>query len=167
MSVPTDARSEAEPQFVITSRQLVIYTIGRYNSFSNKLNKTVGSELVSTAWVVFNNAFYAQKIKVSSKKTYEQRIDYLATASRAASSMAPKIEIAQEIITNRYRELCRQASKYKDNKENMPKDLMKELSVFEKAYNTNWEYWSNLIRDSIKLINGVARSDKKRYKGFQ
>ena len=165
MSVPKDARSEAQPQFVITSRELLIYTMGRNSSFSNKLNRLVGDEMVKTAWIVFNNTFEAQEIKISSKKTYEQRINCLATASRNAKLMAPQMEIAMEYIYTRLQELRRQASAYTDD--NIPYKLKEELKAFEKAYNTNWEYWSNLIRKTIQLINGVGRSDKKRFSQFK
>ena len=167
MSVPTDARSEAKPQFVITSKELLSYTLDRTSGFSNKLNRAVGDEMVRTAWVVFNNAFEAQEIKITSKKTYEQRIECLATASRAAKSLSPKMEIAQDFIYRRLRELQRQVSAYTKKGENIPAKTQKELKAFEKANDTNWEYWSNLIRKTIQLINGVGRSDKKRYPQFK
>ncbi len=83
----------------------------------------------------------------------------MVRAGRELKCFAPKMEIAQEFIYVRRRELKRQA----DYSENMSDKMQYELKMFEKSYNFNWNYWADLVRNSIALVNGVIRSDKKRY----
>ena len=78
---------------------------------------------------------------------------------------APKMEIAQEFIYNRRRELKRQIQN-KDDTE-IPDKVRNEIKAMDKAYDINWKHWADLVRTSISLVNGVIRSDKKRYSNLK
>ena len=159
MSVPKDSRKKAEADYVMAARELLLYTLSRYNAMSDKLKNTVGEAMKDSAWVIYNNVSYANSIKVIDLEDYKERYRCLVRAGRELKCFAPKMEIAQEFIYVRRRELKRQA----DYSENMSDRMQYELKMFEKSYNFNWNYWADLVRNSIALVNGVIRSDKKRY----
>lgn len=164
MSVPKDSRKKAEAEYVMAARELLLYTLGRYNAMSDKLKNTVGEAMKDSAWTIYNNVSYANSIKVIDAEDYRERYRCLVKAGRELKCFSPKMEIAQEFIYNRRRELQHQIKGKSEN--DIPEKVKYELKMVEKSYNFNWNYWADLVRDSISLVNGVIRSDKKRYNQF-
>lgn len=165
MSVPKDSRKQADAEYVMAARELLLYTLSRYNVMSDKLKNTVGETMKDSAWLIYNNLSYANTIKVSSAEDYKERYRSMVRAGRELKCFAPKMEIAQEFIYNRRRELKRQIQN-KDDTE-IPDKVRNEIKAMDKAYDINWKHWADLVRTSISLVNGVIRSDKKRYSNLK
>ena len=138
MSVYKSKRGESAAQFVETARQLEAYTLTQCLKIPKRYTFFLSTEIMRLASDVYNNVKSANSIFPGNKHDAQMRRDKLTEANNALQCLAGKLGLLGDV-------------------------LRKNPSQF-KGLDRALETWGNFIADEAKLISGVKKSDKQRFK---
>lgn len=136
MAVYKALRGESNMQFVETARQLAVYTRKYCLKMPKRYTFFGVQELCRLADAVYNEVKMANSIYPTNAHEAQLRRDHLTEANTTLQALVGQLGIMTELL-----------------KQSPPKWLNHAL-----------EEWSTLILDEARLISGVKKSDKERYK---
>lgn len=138
MSVYKSKRGESSAQFVETARKLEVHTLAQCLKIPKRYTFFLSTEIMRLASEVYNNAKSANSIFPSNQHEAQMRRDKLTEANNALQCLIGKLGLLGDV-------------------------LRKNPSQF-KGLDNALETWGNLIAEEAKLISGVKKSDKQRFK---
>ncbi len=138
MSVYKSKRGESSAQFVETARKLEVHTLAQCLKIPKRYTFFLSTEIMRLASEVYNNVKSANSIFPSNQHEVQMRRDKLTEANNALQCLVGKLGLLGDV-------------------------LRKNPSQF-KGLDNALETWGNLIAEEAKLISGVKKSDKQRYK---
>jgi hypothetical protein len=138
MSVYKSKRTESAAQFVETARQLEIHTLAQCLKVPKRYTFFLSTEIMRLASEVYNHAKSANSIFPSNQHEVQMRRDKLTEANNSLQCLIGKLGLLADV-------------------------LKKNPNSF-KGLDNALEVWGNLISEEAKLIAGVKRSDKARFK---
>lgn len=138
MSVYKSKRGESAAQFVETARQLEAHTLTQCLKVPKRYTFFLTTEIMRLASEVHNHVKAANSIFPGNQHEAQMRRDRLIEANNSLQCLVGKLGLLADVL--------------KKNPQNF-KNLDGALEV-----------WGNLISEEAKLIAGVKRSDKDRFK---
>jgi hypothetical protein len=138
MSVYKTKRGESAAQFIETARQLEVHTLTQCLKVPKRYTFYLSTEIMRLASEVYNNVKSANSIFPSTKHEAQMRRDKLTEANNSLQCLIGKLGLLGDV-------------------------LRKNPSQF-KGLDNALEVWGNLITEEAKLISGVKKSDKARFK---
>jgi hypothetical protein len=138
MSVYKSKRGESAAQFVETARLLEVHTLAQCLKVPKRYTFFLSTEIMRLASEVYNNAKAANSIFPSSKHEAQMRRDRLIETNNELQCLLGKLGLLADV-------------------------LKKNPNGF-KGLDNALETWGNLITEEAKLISGVKKSDKERFK---
>lgn len=138
MSVYKSKRGESSVQFLETARQLEIHTLEQCLKIPKRYTFLLTQEIMRLATAVYNGVTAANSVYPTNQHEAQLRRDYLIAANANLQALDRQLGIAAGVL-------------YK-NPEN--------FKGFESAFTT----WGEHINQEAKLISGVRRADRSRYK---
>lgn len=138
MSVYKSKRGESSAQFVETARKLEVHTLAQCLKIPKRYTFFLSTEIMRLASEVYNNVKSANSIFPSNQHEVQMRRDKLTEANNALQCLVGKLGLLGDV-------------------------LRKNPSQF-KGLDNALETWGNLIAEEAKLISGVKKPDKQRYK---
>jgi hypothetical protein len=138
MSVYKSKRGESAAQFVETARLLEVHTLAQCLKVPKRYTFLLTTEVMRLASEVYNNVKSANSIFPANKHDAQMRRDKLTEANNALQCLIGKLGLLGDTL--------------KKNPEQF------------KGLDNALETWGNLIMEEAKLISGVKKSDKQRFK---
>jgi hypothetical protein len=138
MSVYKSRRGESATQFVETARLLEAHTLAQCVKIPKRYTFLLSTELMRLASEVYNHAKSANSIFPSNQHEAQMRRDRLTEANNSLQCLVGKLGLLADVL--------------KKNPERF------------KGLDNALEKWGSLITDEAKLISGVKKSDKVRFK---
>ena len=140
MSVYKSKRGDSAAQFVETARKLESYTLTQCLKIPKRYTFFLSTEIMRLASEVYNRVKSANSIFPSNQHEVQMRRDLLTEANNTLQCLNGKLGLLGDVL--------------RKNPENF-KGLYKAL-----------ETWGNYIVEEAKLISGVKKSDKQRFKNL-
>lgn len=138
MSVYKSMRGDSTVQFVETARQLAVHTRKCCLKMPKRYTFYGAQELSALADTVYNEVKKANSIFPGNQHEVQLRRDHLIEANATLQALIGQLGIMT--------------------------DLLKQNSEKLKWLDNALEEWATLITEEAKLISGVKKSDKERYK---
>ena len=138
MSVYKALRGDSPVQFVETARKLAIFTRKNCLKMPKRYTFYGAQELSALADAVYNEVKMANSIFPGNQADAQLRRNHLTEANAALQALVGQLGIMADLL--------------KQNPE--------KLTWLDNAL----EEWAIMITDEAKLISGVKKSDKERYK---
>ena len=138
MSVYKSKRGDSAAQFVETARQLEIHTLNQCLKVPKRYTFFLTTEIMRLASEVYNNVKSANSIFPGNQHEAQMRRDKLTEANNALQCLTGKLGLLGDVL--------------KKNPEQF------------KGLDNALEKWGNLITEEAKLISGVKKSDRQRFK---
>ena len=138
MSVYKSKRGESAVQFIETARKLQEHTLMQCLKVPKRYTFLLTQEVMHLATDVYNNVVSANSVYPINQHEAQLRRDYLTAANASLQSLDRQLGLLAGVL-------------YK-NPEN--------FKGFESAFTT----WGELINEEAKLISGIRRADRTRYK---
>ena len=138
MSVYKALRGDSPVQFVETARKLAVFTRKNCLKMPKRYTFYGAQELSALADVVYNEVKMANSIFPGNQADAQLRRNHLTEANAALQALVGQLGIMADLL--------------KQNPE--------KLTWLDNAL----EEWAIMITDEAKLISGVKKSDKERYK---
>lgn len=138
MSVYKSKRGESAVQFIETARKLQEHTLTQCLKVPKRYTFLLTQEVMHLATDVYNNVVSANSVYPINQHEAQLRRDYLTAANASLQSLDRQLGLLAGVL-------------YK-NPEN--------FKGFESAFTT----WGELINEEAKLISGIRRADRTRYK---
>ena len=138
MSVYKSKRGESAVQFIETARKLQEHTLTQCLKVPKRYTFLLTQEIMHLATAVYNGVVSANSVFPMNQHEVQLRRDYLIAANASLQSLDRQLGLLAGVL-------------YK-NPEN--------FKGFESAFTT----WGDLINEEAKLISGVRRADRARYK---
>ena len=139
MAVLTSKRQESNLQFLDNALALEVYTIKRCVRFPKRYQHLFGDPLCRLSMDVLNNAKAANSIYPVNEHEVQARRDYLTRAQVAVQQMISQIDVARIM--------------FEEENDYQPKE-------------SSWLTWLKLMDDEARLISGVRKSDRERFKSI-
>lgn len=138
MSVYKSKRGSSSVQFVETARKLEEHTLSQLLKVPKRYTFLLTQEIMRLATTVYNEVVAANSDYPINQHEAQRRRDHLIAANEALQTLDRQLGILAGVLWK--------------NPEN--------FKGFEAAFNT----WGDLICEEAKLISGIRRSDRNRYK---
>ncbi len=138
MSVYKALRGDSPVQFVETARKLAVFTRKNCLKMPKRYTFYGAQELSALADAVYNEVKMANSIFPGNQADAQLRRNHLTEANAALQALVGQLGIMADLL--------------KQNPE--------KLTWLDNAL----EEWAIMITDEAKLISGVKKSDKERYK---
>ena len=138
MSVYKALRGDSPVQFVETARKLAVFTRKNCLKMPKRYTFYGAQELSALADAVYNEVKMANSIFPGNQADVQLRRNHLTEANAALQALVGQLGIMADLL--------------KQNPE--------KLTWLDNAL----EEWAIMITDEAKLISGVKKSDKERYK---
>ena len=138
MSVYKALRGDSPVQFVETARKLAVFTRKNCLKMPKRYTFYGAQELSALADAVYNEVKMANSIFPGNQADAQLRRNHLTEANAALQALVGQLGIMADLL--------------KQNPE--------KLTWLDNAL----EEWAIMITDEVKLISGVKKSDKERYK---
>lgn len=138
MSVYKALRGDSPVQFVETARKLAVFTRKNCLKMPKRYTFYGAQELSTLADAVYNEVKMANSIFPGNQADTQLRRNHLTEANAALQALVGQLGIMADLL--------------KQNPE--------KLTWLDNAL----EEWAIMITDEAKLISGVKKSDKERYK---
>lgn len=126
-------RAETQMQFVMTARELLIYSIRKVKYIPKTYRFSIAQPIVDLARQIHTECKVGNSIYPTNAHEVQVRRDHLMQARALCFALISEVEIAKEVIPN----------------------LRDSL------------HWMKLVSDEIKLLDGVLKKDKQRYKNIK
>lgn len=140
MSVYKSKRGESSVQFIETARKLESHTLAQCLKIPKRYTFLLTTHIMELASAVYDNVISANSIYPTSQHETQIRRDHFISANAALQSLDRQLGLLAEVL--------------RKNPEN--------FKGFDNAFMT----WGELINEEAKLISGIKRADRARYKSL-
>lgn len=140
MSVFMSKRGESAAQFVETARLLEAHTLTQCLKIPKRYTFFLSTEIMRLASEVYNHTKAANSIFPGNQHEVQMRRDRLTEANNSLQCLIGKLGLLADTL--------------KRNPENF------------KGLDNALEVWGDLITQEAKLISGIKKSDRVRYKSI-
>ena len=138
MSVYKSKRGESAVQFIEIARKLEEHTLTQCLKVPKRYTFLLTQEIMRLVTAVYNGVISANSVFPTNQHEAQLRRDYLIAANASLQSLDRQLGLLAGVL-------------YK-NPEN--------FKGFESAFTT----WGELVNEETKLISGIRRADRARYK---
>lgn len=138
MSVYKSKRGESSIQFIEVARKIECHTLEQCLKVPKRYTFLLSTRIMDLAAAVYDNVVSANSVYPTNQHEAQTRRDYLIAANAALQSLDRQLGLLAGVL--------------RKNPEN--------FKGFEHAFMT----WGELINEEAKLISGIRRSDRARYK---
>ncbi len=140
MSVYKSKRGESSIQFIETARKLEVHTLEQCLKVPKRYSFLLTQEIMRLATTVYGEVTAANSVFPLNQHEVQIRRDHLIAANAALQQLDRQLGILAEVLWK--------------NPENF------------KGFDNAFTVWGELINEEAKLISGVRRSDRQRYKSL-
>lgn len=141
MSVLKSRRKESSVQFLDTAREIEVYTIKQCSRFPKRYMFLLTKDLVELSKSIYNNTKSANSIYPTNKEEFLIRMEYNLGANCDLQCLISQLDVAKEFITT----------------------TEKEKPIKSKVF----EDWAELLIEEQRLLSGLKKADRERYKDLQ
>lgn len=138
MSVYKSKRGESSIQFIEVARKLETHTLEQLLKVPKRYTFLLTTHVMELASAVYDDVVSANSIYPTNQHEAQTRRDFLIAANAALQSLDRQLGLLAGVL--------------RKNPEN--------FKGFDRAFTT----WGDLINEEAKLISGIRRSDRARYK---
>lgn len=140
MSVYKSKRGESSIQFIETARKLEVHTLEQCLKVPKRYSFLLTQEIMRLATAAYDEVIAANSVYPVNRHEVQTRRDHLIAANAALQQLDRQLGILAEVLWK--------------NPENF------------KGFDNAFTVWGDLINDEARLISGLRRSDRQRYKAL-